>query len=772
MTQKVSALAFQSLFLKPCIKLVFTRFLRKIGDVLNDDMKNRKEEDQNMTQQIIEQTLTIDGKTVTLSTGEMAKSADGSVLVACGETVILVTAVGSKKPRPGIDFFPLLVDYEEKMFAVGRLPGGFIKREGRPSEKAVLTSRLIDRPIRPLWPDGYRNDVQIVATPLSVSGVNPPDTLSILGASAALVLSGLPFDGPVGAVRVGIVEGELIANPTYDEIEKSELDLVVAGTADSIMMVEAGAEFVNEETILRAIDFAHGEIRNQVKAQLELAQKCGVERKPFVPEVDLTPLKDLAFKTLEQDVIAAFHDFDRDSRKEKLDAARLKLDETIAALPETDPVKVLIASSDLNYVAEMFKKVEKRVMRDMVIKENVRADGRNPEEIRPITCRVGLLPRTHGSALFTRGSTQVLSLCTLGSPGDAQELDGVEPLTEKRWIHHYNFPGFSVGEVKPLRGAGRREIGHGALAERAITASLPPKEDFGYTIRVNSEVLESNGSTSMASTCGASLALMDAGVPVKTPISGIAMGLIKEGDDYKVLSDIQGVEDFLGDMDFKVTGNEEGITALQMDIKIQGISLEIMRIALEQARKGRLHILGKMSEALSKPRTELSQWAPRMITMKIEPDTIGTVIGPGGKMIRSIIEETGATIDIEDSGLVTITSVSGDGGERAREIIKKLTMKVERGMLVVGKVVRIIPAGAFVELTPGKDGMVHISQLENRRVEKVEDVVRVGQEVLVKVTDIDDRGRINLTMKGVTPEERAQFYPDEPVKELAENTAS
>ncbi len=710
--------------------------------------------------QIVEQEFTIDGKKVTLKTGEMAKSANGSVLVTSGDTVILVTATGSKKPRPGIDFFPLLVDYEEKMYAVGRLPGGFIKREGRPSEKAVLTSRLIDRPIRPLWPDGYRKDVQIVATPLSVGPENPPDTLSVLGASAALVLSGLPFQGPIGAIRVGIVNGELVGNPSYEESEKSELDLIVAGTADSILMVEAGAQFVNEETLLRAIDFAHGEIKQQVQAQLEFAKKCGVVRQEFVPDEDLTPLIDLALKTVESDVEAAFHDFDRESRQAKLEAAREKFDETIAALPEEDSIKVLIASSQLDFVSDVFKKVEKKVMRRMIIKENVRADGRKPDEIRPITCRVGLLPRTHGSALFTRGNTQVLSLCTLGSPGDAQSLDGVDPKTEKRWIHHYSFPGFSVGEVKPLRGAGRREIGHGALAERAILSALPEKEQFAYTIRVNSEVLESNGSTSMASTCGASLALMDAGVPMSTPIGGIAMGLIKEGDEYKVLSDIQGVEDFLGDMDFKVTGNETGVTALQMDIKIGGISLEIMRNALEQAKKGRLHILSKMAEAITEPRETLSEWAPRMITMRIPQDTIGAVIGPGGKTIRGIIEETGATIDIEDDGLVTITSVTGDGGERAKAIIEKLTMKIERGLITEGRVVRIIPAGAFVELTPGKDGMVHISQLVNRRVEKVEDILSVGDKVVVKVVEIDDRGRVNLTMKGVTPEELAQFQPE------------
>ena len=706
---------------------------------------------------IVEKTITIGDKPITVRTGEMARAANGSVTVQCFDTMVMVTACASKEPRPNIDFFPLLVDYEEKMFSVGRLPGGFIKREGRPSEKAVLTSRLIDRPIRPLWPDGYRNDVQIVATPLSAY-VMPPDTLAIFGASCALTLAGLPFQGPIGAVRVGIVDGDFVFNPTYEESDASELDLVVAGTADSIMMVEAGCTFVSEETLLKAIELAHDEIRRQCDFQVDLARACGVEKKEYTPDIDLTPLQEWVLNLTESDLDAAFHIADKDVRSEKVDQAKAKLKEAIAALAEDSPIKAIIDSSTLNYAGEAFKKVEKKVMRRMILNENVRADGRKPDEIRPISARVGLVPRAHGSALFTRGNTQVLSICTLGSPGDAQELDGIDPLKEKRFMHHYNFPGFSVGEVKPLRGAGRREIGHGALAERANLASLPTKEQFAYTIRVNSEVIESNGSTSMASTCGASLAMMDAAVPIKSPIGGIAMGLIKENSGYKVLSDILGVEDFLGDMDFKVTGNEDGVTALQMDIKIQGISIEIMREALEQARKGRLHIIGKMTEALSEPRTTLSPYAPRIITMRIEPSEIGMIIGPGGKNIRGIIEETGAAIDIEDSGLVTITS-SGSGGERAKEIIERMTMKVTSGLLVVGKVVRIIPAGAFIELTPGKDGMVHISQIVNRRVNKVEDVLSVGDRVLVKVNEIDDRGRINLTMKGLTEDEKAG-YPD------------
>ncbi len=709
-----------------------------------------------LAQQAQSITFKIGNKDVTFETGKMAKSANGSVVLKVDDTVILVTATGSENPRPGIDFFPLLIDFEEKMYSVGKFPGGYIKREGRPTEKATLTSRLIDRPIRPLWPDGYRNDVQVVAQPLSVDGINQPDVLSILGASMALELSGLPFLAPVGAVRVGRVEGEFVVNPTFQEAEVSDLDLVVAGTADSIMMVEAGADFVSEDDLLRALEFAHAHIKEQVKVQEQFRKQCGIEKQVFKPEFDLTNLNQFVAGQVEADVHRAYHEFDRDKRKEIISQAKDKLKEAIAALPEDHEISVLLKDQPLDFVGEAFKKVEKRVMRDMVVKEGVRADGRKPEEIRPITCEVGLLPRAHGSALFTRGSTQVLSVCTLGAPGDIQKLDGVDPTAEKRWMHHYSFPAYSVGEVRPLRGPGRREIGHGALAERAIAPVLPPQDRFGYAIRVNSDVLESNGSTSMASTCGTSLALMDAGVPVKEHISGIAMGLIKEGSDYVVLSDIQGIEDFLGDMDFKVTGTRDGVTALQMDIKIQGISIEIMKVALEQARRGRLHILEKMLAAIQQPRPELSPWAPRIMTMQIDKEQIGTVIGPGGKMIRSITEETGVTIDIDESGLITIASMGGEGAERAREIIRRLTAKIERGMLVRGKVVRIIPIGAFVELMPGKDGLLHISQISQRRIEKVEDEVSVGDELLVKVVDIDERGRINLTMKGITDEEREQ----------------
>jgi polyribonucleotide nucleotidyltransferase len=702
-------------------------------------------------------TFTIGNRQVHMETGRLARAASASVLLRCEDTVVMVNATGSETPRPGIDFFPLLIDFEEKMYSVGRLPGGYLKREGRPSDKAILAARLIDRPIRPLWPDGYRNDVQIVATPLSVDGVVPYDVLAIFGASMALELSGLPFQGPLGAVRVGCIEGEFVANPGFADMEQSTLDLVVAGTEDSIMMVEAGADFVPEDLLLRALAFAQEEIKRQVQVQREFAQQCGVEKKQFVFPHDLKPVEDFVKQHCHDDLFAAYHDFDRTKRQEAIAATKKKLKESLAALPDDNAVKSFLEEAELDYLSETFKKLEKRIMRDMIMNENVRADGRNPEQIRPIFCQVGILPRVHGSALFTRGNTQALSVATLGAPGDAQRLDGVDPATEKRWMHHYSFPGYSVGEVRPMRGAGRREVGHGALVERGISYTLPAQTDFPYTLRVNSDILESNGSTSMASMCGTSLALMDAGVPVKSAISGIAMGLIKEGDRYVILSDIQGVEDFLGDMDFKVAGNESGVTALQMDIKIQGISIEIMKSALEQAKRGRLHILEKMNAAISAPRENLSPWAPRIISLTIDTDMIGTVIGPGGKMIRSIIEQTGATIDIEDSGLVTITSVSGEGGEKARDIILKLTQKIDPGLITVGKVVRIIPIGAFVELAPGRDGMIHVSQLLHRRVEKVEDVLTVGDEVVVKVIDIDERGRISLTMKGVTNEERANF---------------
>lgn len=699
--------------------------------------------------------IQIGDREVTVETGRVARSAGGAVLVKTGDTVIMVNATASEEPRPGIDFFPLTVDFEERMYAIGRIPGSFHRKEGRPSEKAILTSRLIDRPIRPLFPKGYRKDVQIVATVLSSDMQVQPDTLAIFGASVALELAGIPFQGPIGAVRVGKIDGKFVTNPTYEQAEQSDLDIVVAGVEDSVMMIEAGCDFVSEEEILAAVEYAMAEIKKQVAAQREFVQKLGIEKENFVDPFDTSELLKLIEDTVKDSIFAAYHDFEREGRKEKLKAAKEAVKQKISELDEEHPIKVLIDSSPIDFVGESFKSVEKQVMRNIVIKEGVRADGRKAEEVRPISCEVGLLPRAHGSALFTRGSTQVLSVATLGSPGDAQALDGLDPQTEKRYLHHYAFPGYSVGEPRPIRAPGRREIGHGALAERAIIPILPSKDKFPYVIRVNSDVLESNGSTSMASTCGSCLALMDAGVPVSYMVGGVAMGLIKEGDDVVVLTDIQGIEDFLGDMDFKVTGSINAVTALQMDIKIKGISFETLKTAIEQAKKGRIHIIDKMMEAISEPREHLSIHAPRIDTMKIDVEQIGAVIGPGGKTIRGIIEATGAKIDIEDDGTVTIASVGQEGGIKARKIIESLTFKVTEGFITKGKVVRIIPIGAFVEIAPGKDGMVHISQISKERVNKVEDYLNVGDEVVIKVMAIDEKGRVNLTIKGVTDEEKA-----------------
>lgn len=694
---------------------------------------------------------------VTVETGRVARSAGGAVLLKCGDNVIMVNATASEDPRPGIDFFPLTVDVEERMYAVGRIPGSFHRKEGRPSDKAVLTCRLIDRPIRPLFPKGYRNDVQIVVSVLSSDSMVQPDTLAIFGASCALELAGIPFQGPIGAVRLAKIDGKFIVNPTYQQSEESALDIVVSGVEDSVLMIEAGCNFVPEEEILEAIDFAMVEINKQVRAQREFTQKLGIVKKDFVNPFDTTELVNLVTETAKDSVNDAYHDFDRDSRKQKLKIAKENVKQAILSLPEDHAIKALIASSNLDFVSESFKSLEKKVMRKIVLEEGIRADGRKTDEVRPITCEVGLLPRAHGSALFTRGNTQALSVATLGSPGDALRLDGLDPQTEKRYMHNYAFPGYSVGEPRPIRAAGRREIGHGVLAEKGILPSLPSKADFPYAIRVNSDILESNGSTSMASTCGSCLALMDAGVPVSAVIGGVAMGLIQEGENIAVLTDIQGVEDFLGDMDFKVTGNMEAITALQMDIKIKGISFETLKSAIQQARKGRIHIIEKMKEALAEPRTVLSTFAPRIDTMKVDVESIGAVIGPGGKMIRSIIEATGAKIDIDDSGIITISSIEQEGGLKARKMIEALTFKLTEGLVSKGKVVRIIPIGAFVEVVPGKDGLVHISQLAKERVAKVEDVVNVGDEVIIKVMTVDEKGRVNLTIKGVTDEEKAAF---------------
>ncbi len=702
--------------------------------------------------------IEIGGKTVTVETGKYGQSTNGSVTVRCGDTMLFVHCVVSKEPRVGIDFFPLLIDYEERMSSIGRIPGGYNRSEGKASDKAILVSRLIDRPIRPLFPKGYRNDIQIVAQLFSYDQQNQPDTLAMLGASCALMLSGAPFEGPIGAVRVSKVDGQLVANPTHQQAKASDLDIVVSGTHDSVIMVEAGCKFVSEDDIMAAVEFAQEEIRKQCEAQVEFAKLCGVEKQEFVNPYDTTELKNLINEVAYDIIFDAYHNFDRAYRQQKLEEAKKLVKERVEALPDDHYIHQIIEETGIDFVAEEFKAAEKKIMRAMILDEGVRADGRKPNEVRPIWCEVGVIPRAHGSAVFTRGQTQILSVATLAGPAMKQELDGVDPETEKTYMHKYIFPGFSVGEVKPLRGPGRREVGHGNLAERANIPALPSQEEFGYTIRVTSDVLESNGSTSMGSTCGSSMALMNAGVPVKCMIGGVAMGMItEEGKEPVVLTDIQGIEDFLGDMDFKVTGNDDGITALQMDMKAKGIANDTLRRALAQAKEGRLHILGEMRKVITEPAKSLSPFAPSITTMTIPTEDIGTVIGPGGNQIRAIIEASGAEIDIQDTGIVTITSNDQEGAAIAKKMIKDLTFKPEVGMVIKGKVVRIIPIGAFVELGGGKDGMVHISQICQERIETIEPHVNIGDEVIVKVIKIDDKGRVNLTIKGVTEEDKAKL---------------
>ena len=700
--------------------------------------------------------IPVGGKTVTIETGKYAKSATSSVTVRCGDTMLFVHAIVSPEPRVGIDFFPLLIDYEERMSSIGRIPGGYNRSEGKASDKAILVSRLIDRPIRPLFPKGYRNDIQIVAQLFSYDQQEQPDTLAMLGASAALMLTGAPFEGPIGAVRVAKIDGQLIANPTHQQADKSDLDIVIAGTHDSVIMVEAGCKFVTEDDIMEAVEFAQVEIRKQCEAQLQFAQDCGVVREEFVNPYDTTELKNLINEVAGAMIHDAYHNFDRKYRQDKLDEAKKLVKAKVEELPEDHYIHQIIEETGIDFVAEEFKAAEKKVMRAMILDEGVRADGRKPNEVRPIWCEVGVIPRAHGSAVFTRGQTQILSVATLAGPGMKQELDGVDPETEKTYMHKYIFPGFSVGEVKPLRGPGRREVGHGNLAERANVPALPSQEEFGYTIRVTSDVLESNGSTSMGSTCGSSMALMNAGVPVKCMIGGVAMGMITEPDrEPVVLTDIQGIEDFLGDMDFKVTGNDDGITALQMDMKAKGIANDTLRRALAQAKEGRLHILSKMREAITEPAKDLSPYAPRIFTMTIPTEDIGAVIGPGGKNIRGIIEASGAEIDIQDDGKVTITSNDKEGADIAKHMINQITFKPVEGLVCKGKIVKIVQFGAFVELAPGKDGMVHISQVCKERIDTIEGKLNVGDVVTVKVIKIDDRGKVSLTIKGVTEEEAA-----------------
>lgn len=680
--------------------------------------------------------------TVTLETGEIARQADGAVLVSMGDTVVMVTAVGRKQVDPGKDFFPLTVNYQERTYAAGKIPGGFFKREGRPSEKETLTSRLIDRPLRPLFPKGFFNEVQVIATVKSIDPQIDPDIVALLGSSAALAISGIPFAGPIGAARVGYQNGEYLLNPDKDQLTTSDLDLVVAGTEAAVLMVESEANLLEESVMLGAVMYGHEQMQTAIAAINEFASEAAKPVWDWQAPVENTELK-AAVTTLVGDELAqAYQIADKLERQERVGALR---DKAIEALVDADDAE----SPTADDVKGSFYKVEKETVRGRILAGELRIDGRDHSTVRPISVRVGVLPRTHGSALFTRGETQAIVTTTLGTGRDSQIIDAIEGERRENFMLHYNFPPFCVGETGFVGSPKRREIGHGRLAKRGVQAIMPNEEDFPYTMRVVSEITESNGSSSMASVCGTCLSLMDAGVPVKTPVAGIAMGLVLDDGKYAVLSDILGDEDHLGDMDFKVAGGKDGITALQMDIKIQGITKEIMEVALEQAKEGRLFILGEMDKALSVPREELSSWAPRFITMKINPEKIRDVIGKGGATIRALTEETGTNIEIEDDGTVRIASVDQLAGETARKRIEELTAEIEVGAVYEGKVSKIMDFGAFVTVLPGKDGLVHISQISNERVEKVTDKLSEGDIVKVKVLELDRQGRVRLSMKAL-----------------------
>ena len=677
------------------------------------------------------------GRPLTIETGKIAKQANGSVLIRYGETAVVVAVTGTDTPREGVDFFPLTVDFEEKMYAVGKIPGGFLRREGRPPETAILTSRLIDRPIRPMFPDGYHNDVQIVATAVSVDPDNAPDIPAMIGASCALSISDIPFEGPIAGVRVGRVDGKFIINPTLEQAAVSEMNVAVAGTKEAILMVEAGAKEVSEQVMLDAILFGHEEIKKLVAFQEQIQAEVGKPKMEFTPYVPPEALSKEIMEYGEPKIHDALMDPDKLHRDKMVSETKEAILEHFVELyPE----------SEID-IAHIVQKLVKKVFRHIITHDKIRPDGRALDEVRPISCEVGLLARPHGCSLFTRGQTQVLNCLALAPLREAQTLDGLGTELTKRYIHHYNFPPYSVGETKPLRSPGRREIGHGALAERALLPVIPSEEEFPYTIRLVSEVLESNGSSSMASTCASTLSLMDAGVPIKAPVSGVAMGLVKEGDDITILTDIQGLEDANGDMDFKVAGTEKGITAIQMDIKIDGINRQIFEQALEQARKGRAYILGKMLECIPAPRPSLKEHAPKITTLKINPDKIKDVIGPGGKVIKKITEESGAKIDIEEDGTVYVAAADQASANKAIEAINAITAEPEIGKIYTVKVTRLMNFGAFVEFMPGWEGLVHISQLAKERVEKVEDVVNVGDEIVVKLVEIDAKGRMNLSRK-------------------------
>ncbi len=681
---------------------------------------------------------TLGGKEVRIETGKLAQQADGAVTVSCGDTLLLVTATMSKNVREGISFFPLSVDFEERLYAVGRIPGSFFRREGRPTESATLTMRLTDRALRPLFPDDLRNDVQIVITPLSQDDENFSDVLAIVGASAALTISDIPFNGPVGALRVGMVDGELVANPTVSQVEAGVLDLKVAGTADALVMVEAGANEVVESKMVDALTTGREAMQELIRVQEEMRKAIGRPKRSYEPyELPKELIEAVRQKAGDQAATVAYGAESKAERDQRVGDLQASL------------VESLQDEWDGGMVVEALNKLLKAAVRQRTIQDGVRADDRALDAIRPLSAEVALLPRTHGSGLFSRGETQVLSVATLGTPREEQMLDDIFPEDSKRYMHHYNFPPYSTGETRPLRGPRRREIGHGALAERALLPVVPPVEEFPYTIRVVSEVLSSNGSTSMASVCGSTLALMDAGVPIKAPVAGIAMGLMSEDGRSRILTDIQGLEDHFGDMDFKVAGTSEGITALQMDIKIAGISDELLSEALEQARKARLRILDTIKQTIPEPRAELSEHAPRMTILHIDPDKLGAVIGPGGKTVRSLQEECEVRIDIEDDGTIFIASKSGPAAEKAQRLIEELTEEAEIGRIYTGRVVRNTDFGSFVEILPGVDGMVHISQLASERVERVEDVVKVGDEIMVMVTDVSPDGKIRLSRQAV-----------------------